>query len=359
MEEDMKLYPFKLLPADGAEGESVQVADLGWQDSVVRNGWLAANTLSEIMDMYMDRVVGDAVFASYGRQFPVLVRTIDAMGKRTPLMVCPDDTVAAERYDFLGKAKLWYIRAAGPQASVCTGFARDVEAEEFYSACRHGDAAELLHRVRPQVGDCFFIRPGEVHCAEDVSLVEVAESSPLDFRIFNWGAPCAEDEFDASLNLEAAFDFIDYGAFTPEKGVGENGAPAAAGTLAPGASVLYDGRGFRVVKMPLSSPLHVASSQPDSFAVYSTISGELAVKTDAPDGGVAPTVGPGVPVEAHTKGESVSIHAGESILVPAEVTDFYLVPCVQDTVVLEISAGRPEPVDPLISGTPEGTPPVS
>ena len=71
--------------------------------------------LSEIMEMYMDRVVGEGVFAAYGRQFPVLIKTLNGV-RRTPLWVHPDDGIAAERYEFLGKAKLWYVVSARPGA---------------------------------------------------------------------------------------------------------------------------------------------------------------------------------------------------------------------------------------------------
>ena len=57
MEEEKKLYPFKFIPIDETTQENVLLADLGYQDSLVREGWLAANSISEIMDMYMDRVV--------------------------------------------------------------------------------------------------------------------------------------------------------------------------------------------------------------------------------------------------------------------------------------------------------------
>ena len=38
------------LTADEAIGESWEIADMGAQDSVVANGWLAGNTISELME---------------------------------------------------------------------------------------------------------------------------------------------------------------------------------------------------------------------------------------------------------------------------------------------------------------------
>ena len=60
MEEEKKLYPFKLVPVEDSPDETWHLADLGFPDSMVRNGWLATNTLSELMEMYMDRIVGSS-----------------------------------------------------------------------------------------------------------------------------------------------------------------------------------------------------------------------------------------------------------------------------------------------------------
>ena len=354
MEDELKLYPFKMLPIDETEGECVQVADLGWQDSVVRNGWLAANTVSEIMEMYMDRVVGEKTFAEFGRQFPLLVKFMDVPGKRTPLMVCPDDTVAAERYDFLGKAKLWYVKDAGPHARLGVGFAGDVEAADFYSACRHGEVEPLLRIFKPQVGEFHYIRPGQVHFAEDVTLVEVAESSPLDFRLFNWGKPVPGDEFDASLNLEAAFDFIDYSASvasgvagasdgsgasgtfsasgisaasSASDAVGASETPGAFGTsAAPGISgataVAGICREFTVKRMDAEALTGTVPGKADSYKIYTCLNGSFSIQASAASG---------------TK-EKVRVQARESVIVPAEVQDYVVDPGSEDTIALEITS---------------------
>ena len=64
MEEEKKLYPFKFctLQDDYPWGsEEFKLADLGYRDSLVREGWLAGNSLAEVMDTYLDRVGGDNV----------------------------------------------------------------------------------------------------------------------------------------------------------------------------------------------------------------------------------------------------------------------------------------------------------
>ena len=92
-------------------GESWELADMGSEDSVVANGWLAGNTMSELMETYLERIVGEDVYKWYGRQFPLLIKFLDINDKLS-VQVHPDDEVAVERYDSLGKAEIWYVMDA-------------------------------------------------------------------------------------------------------------------------------------------------------------------------------------------------------------------------------------------------------
>ena len=309
MDDEKKLYPFKFIPIDENPAENVLLADLGYQDSMIRDGWLSANCISEVMDTYMDRVTGERSFEFYGRQFPVMLKVINGL-ERTPLMVCPDDETAAQRLDFLGKAKFWHINSAKPGSRIYLGFKKDVQAEEFYMACRHNTVEDLLNIVEPKEGDCFFVKPGLVHAAgEGVVITEIAESSPLDFRIHNWGKPIPGDEFDAELNLEAAFDFIDYKA-CPAASCSGKDCPAGC-----------DEFNVRLVK-PKDSE-HISSSEADSFVLYYCIKGEASLQ-------IPSEVGP----------VNYTVKAGECLLVPAEVPDFFLIPVLKGTKLLETVIGN-------------------
>ena len=55
--EEKKLYPLRfctLLDEYGWGSDEFKIADLGYRDSLVRDGWLAGNAVSEVMDTYMD-----------------------------------------------------------------------------------------------------------------------------------------------------------------------------------------------------------------------------------------------------------------------------------------------------------------
>lgn len=320
IEEEKKLYPFRLIPIEEGQ-ESVQIADLGYQDTEIQNGYLAADTISEVMDMYMDRVVGEHVFHWYGRQFPILMKYIKAT-EALPLMVCPDDETAEQRWDFLGKKKMWYIVDAEPGAKLFLGFSKDVEPADFYMAVRHSDLSGMLHEVTPHKGDAFIIEPGTVHSASGgVLIAEVAESSPLDFRIFNWGREMQGDEFDSQLNLDAAFDFLTYTAYK---------APAAAHhhEMARVTRTVADCPEFKVTEVTLMDALHIYCDKFGCFMFYTCIRGGAVLKT-AVDG---------IDME-------YTIGVGQSILVPSEVEDFILEPVERGALLLEAMVEKREEVD--------------
>ena len=107
MEEEKKLVPFRLCTLEDKfpwGSETWALADLGWRDTAVRDGWLAGNMMNEVMETYLDRVVGEEVFDWYGLQFPFCIKTLRVDG-RMPLTACPEDLTALERYDSLGKGQ--------------------------------------------------------------------------------------------------------------------------------------------------------------------------------------------------------------------------------------------------------------
>ena len=92
--DNKKLTPMKFLP-DVQEMPwgtvEYKLADLGFVDSMACEGWLKGNTLSDIMQTYLERVVGESAFEWYGTQFPVLVKRLTVKG-RSSLHVNPGES---------------------------------------------------------------------------------------------------------------------------------------------------------------------------------------------------------------------------------------------------------------------------
>ena len=320
---------------------------MGIEDSVVSEGWLAGNTLSELMETYLEKVVGEEVYNYYGRQFPLLIKFLDIHGKLS-VQVHPDDEIAAERYDSLGKAEIWYVMDAEPGAKVYMGFNREVSAQEFYDRCHNGTVEEVLNVIYPKKGDSIYVAPGTVHAAEGGLLIaEIQESSDLTFRLYDWGR-----EFDPATarqtHLEEAIDLINYGKF--DESLYKKG-PLWEEECSCGhehhhhhdevAEKLVETPQFNVTKINLTDPLHIYTEQFASFIIYMCVEGEASVQ---------------VPVENESgeKGmENYVIKAGETILVPAQMQDFYLVPRDRSTVLLEAVTRPEEDLDEYIDPSTE------
>ena len=82
--EEKKLYPFRLTCIEDKYlwgSEEFRLADLGYRDTFVHDGWLAGSTLGELMETYLDRLTGEHVFDGWGQQFPFQIRRIKVEGK--------------------------------------------------------------------------------------------------------------------------------------------------------------------------------------------------------------------------------------------------------------------------------------
>ena len=270
------------------------LADLGFVDSVAVEGWLKGNTLSDIMQTYLERVVGETAFDWYGTQFPVMVKKLQVKG-RTSLHINPDDETAEQRYDAFGKTALWYVTEVGPEARLYLGFKKPVGADEFYRACADGSVEDLLYSVKPRVGESFLITPGLVHAAKDVTLIEIAESSELWFRLHDWGST------EREMHLEEAFDLINFGQYERPK--------------APSKELLAAEDQFTVGQIHLKAPLQSHAGIEETFLIYICVGGEATLQT---------------------KADKFTIKTGELVLVPAELSEFTLAPVGDAAVVLEV-----------------------
>ncbi|MGN0190150.1 MAG: type I phosphomannose isomerase catalytic subunit [Candidatus Cryptobacteroides sp.] len=312
-------------------GESWELADMGEQDSVVSGGWLAGNTIGEIMETYLDRISGESAYSWFGRQFPLLIKFLD-IHQKLSVQVHPDDEVAAQRYDSLGKAEIWYIIEAKPDAKIYMGFRKPTSAQEFYDACKAGTAQELLNVIHPKAGDAIFIRPGTVHAAEGGILVaEVQESSDMTFRLYDWGRE-NNPATARKMHLEEAIDLINYDRYDPSDYMPAGSVKSDDGVEFP----LVQCSQFSVSRLDLKAALRISPEHYGSYIIYICLNGAAAINV------------PKVPVEDDSKAVAAfgtpamdiyPVRKGETVLVPADMPDFYLVPTLPGTELLVASDG--------------------
>jgi mannose-6-phosphate isomerase len=331
MEEEKKLYPFRLISIEDEFqwGKEIwRLADLGWRDTPVRDGWLAGNSMGEIMETYLDRIVGDDVFDSFGQQFPFQIKNLSVNGKM-PLMVSADDEIARQRYDSLGKEKLWYVCKAESGTRLLLGLRKYVETADFIDACISGEVDALMNSASIKAGDYFHIPTGIPHCIMGkAEILEISESSALDFRLCSWGEPMPENDTGLSLSLVDALDFIDRDKFPAEKLMGfsleDRREKGPANVLR-----LLSLPQFSSKLIALDDALHIsASGSNESCVAYSCIKGEFTLQ---------------LPKVDDEKIDYLPVKTGETVLVPAEVDEFYLLPRSSGTTLIEtLVEPRPE-----------------
>lgn len=315
--EERRLYPLKFIPETASRpwgGVSYLLADLGFADTAVANGWLGGNTISEVMETYLERVSGEKGFEYFGTQFPVAVRALD-VGGRTSLRVNPDDETARVRYDTFGRPALWIIEKAGPGAELCLGFKEDTAPAAFYDACLEGRAYELLHKVVPVAGEVYPIPPGMVHAAfGPVRIVEISEASGLFFRLMD---PSGGRE----THLEEAFDLIDFRRWS-------EGRPE---DLLP----------LRIMPHTLEGPEMVENGETGGFTVYYCRSVSGAVSQES-FGAVSQGSGHSggvlfrVPSEDGRAVEPYTLRPGEVLLVPDDIPDYTILPAGETASLIEV-----------------------
>ena len=190
-------------------GESWDLSCVKGDISKVASGMLKGNNLEELIEVYMGDLVGEKVFEQCGLEFPLLIKTLDCNDVLS-VQVHPDDELASERHNSLGKTEMWYVTSCEDGAAIYIGFNRELTREEYLDAVSSGRLVDLLNRVEVKAGDAFFIPAGMVHAlGKGVQVVEIQQTSDVTYRIYDW------DRVDDAgkpreLHTALAVDAIDF-----------------------------------------------------------------------------------------------------------------------------------------------------
>ncbi len=169
-------------------GEAWLISGVPNMESVVQNGFLCGNELNELVEVYMEDLVGEKVYIKYGDIFPLLIKIIDT-NDWLSVQVHPDDTLAESIHgDPFGKTEMWYILAAGSDAKLLNGLKSPVSAEILTDAIVSGQIKSLLNEVSVNPGDTFFTPAGRIHAiGPNITLAEIQQTSDYTYRLFDWG----------------------------------------------------------------------------------------------------------------------------------------------------------------------------
>jgi mannose-6-phosphate isomerase len=286
-------------------GESWEISGLSGNLSIISNGYLAGNNIEEIIEVYMGDITGESVFEKFGNEFPLLIKLLEARDDLS-VQVHPVNELARERHKAYGKTEMWYILQSEKNAKIYTGFSKPVTRDSFINAMNNNSVPDLLNIENADPGDAFFTPAGRVHAiGTGIVLAEIQQTSDITYRIFDWNRKDNNGKA-RELHTDLALDAIDFNASGKSKirrelkrNVPEN---------------LVSCEFFDTNIIQFNKPVARDYNFIDSFVVYICTDGNFEITWE---------------------NQSERISRGETILVPAMISDVVLVP-ETETSILEI-----------------------
>lgn len=328
--QDMNLYPMKFTPIlkdklwggnkikqlyrhsqsdSNTIGESWDVSDIEGDESEVENGFLAENTLSDLLAIYMGDLVGDKIYEKYGNLFPLLIKLIDA-DKQLSIQVHPNDSLAQNLHGEYanGKNEMWYILEAEEGAYLITGFRCPITPEEYSARIEDGTIENVLEKIYVKKGDAFYIPAGCVHSIGPGCLVlEVQQTSDLTYRIYDFNRLDENGQL-RELHTDWALKAIDFENWKNQP---------IKYHIKPNEMVrLVENDEFVLNLMQITKPQEYEIAIIDSFVILVCLEGHVTCQFGD---------------------DYQTLVEGESILIPAEMTSLFLVPTV-DSKLIEVYA---------------------
>jgi len=326
MNKRKSLYPLKFTPIFKGYiwGGSRLITDLGkkadmkpcaesWElscvpdnISVVSDGFLQGHNLQELIETYMDDLVGEKIYERFGTKFPALIKFIDAQDDLS-IQVHPDDRLAAARHGSKGKTEMWYVMDSGSDSSLIVGFNQTMDKEKYLRALNDKKLKEVMNFEKVAPGDVFFIPAGRVHAiGKDILLAEIQQTSDLTYRIYDWERVGADGK-PREMHTELALEAIDYNLHSEYKTRYEKPSQ--------GTAQLVECPYFTTNLVCLEQPMEKDYQNLDSFVVYVCTAGVCSISW-----GTA---------------ENVNICKGETVLIPAVLKQIRIEP-TEPTELLEV-----------------------
>lgn len=275
-------------------GESWEVSAVPGDVSVVANGNFQGKTLQELIEMYPNELLGKRVYERFGKEFPILIKFIDAR-EDLSIQVHPNDVLAKQRHNSFGKTEMWYVMQADPDARLIVGFNKDVTRQEYQQHLSDGTLTEIMNYESVSEGDTFFINTGKVHAiGAGIIIAEIQQTSDITYRVYDFNRKDKNGNL-RELHTEQALDAIDYQKKDDFK-VTYNRQENTTNAM---VSCPY----FITNYLKLDANFHKEIASEDSFHIYMCVKGSGRIS----DGST-----------------TLEINCGETVLFPASCEKLYV-----------------------------------
>lgn len=251
-------------------GESWEISGVKDNVSIVSNGLLKGKSLKELITTFEGAILGHKVFKSFGNNFPLLFKFIDA-NKDLSVQLHPNDQLAKKQHNSFGKNEMWYVLGIEEGAKLILGFSKQVDQEIYQKHLVENTLSEILQYKNVKKGDSFFIETGLVHAiGAGVVLAEIQQSSDITYRIYDYNRPGLDGKL-RELHTDLAIDAINFESKTTELDYkDEINIPVS----------LCKSKYFHTNKLSITNAIHRDLSLIDSFIVYMFLEGEGTIKVN-------------------------------------------------------------------------------
>ena len=291
------------VPADYENvGEAWVMSDVEKYPTEVINGSHAGDSLQDLLEVYMDELVGEKVYELFGNHFPLLLKFIDATDDLS-IQVHPDDDYALENEDSLGKTEMWYVLPAQGESAIYLGWNQQMNPSLIHAAISDGSLARYLREYKVRAGDVAYIPAGTVHAMQRNTIVaEIQENSDITYRLYDYNR-VGNDGKMRPLKLDKALEVMDFG--TDNEATLLHPEP-----VQNGAVNLQQTPYFTSNLLNLTHAVQRDYAPLDSFVAFMCVDGACAIKA----------------LDAENEDAVVTMKTGEAVLIPASLNDIVIEP---------------------------------
>jgi mannose-6-phosphate isomerase len=258
-------------PIDSAiTGESWELSTVEGDISVVSNGVLKGKSIMDIINQVPSELLGSSVYKTFGKQFPLLFKYLDAR-EDLSIQVHPNDALAKKRHNSFGKTEMWYVMQADPDARIIVGFKKDSNAAEYLQHLNDKTLLSLLDDIKVTDGDAFFLDTGTVHAiGAGLVIAEIQQTSDITYRLYDFDRKDANGQ-TRELHVDLALEAINYKKVDSHKLYTKE---------SNSSNTIVDCPYFTTNFIPLVGEVETIKTG-ESFTVYMCIAGTFTISYDS------------------------------------------------------------------------------
>ncbi|MGC4041515.1 MAG: class I mannose-6-phosphate isomerase [Flavobacterium sp.] len=285
----LKTYLNKPITSD-ITGESWEISTVEGDVSIIANGRFKGKSLNDLISEFPEAVLGDKVYARFGKQFPLLFKYLDAR-EDLSIQLHPNDALAKKRHHSFGKTEMWYVMQADADARLIVGFKQKSTPEEYLQHIHDKTIVDILDTKKVKTGDVFFLETGTIHAiGAGIVVAEIQQTSDITYRIYDFDRVDAQGN-KRELHVDLSLEAINYETVDAEKKYAK---------IENVSNEIVNCQYFTTNFFPLDGTAKIYRHGA-SFTVYMCVDGDFQLAVN---------------------NETYNYKKGDSVLIPASLTDF-------------------------------------